>query len=336
MKEYFTQFDSSHIKLLKSLIGKTLKYIFVENDNFNMKSAKESRCTQLCYFSVSEKGKTQLYEFWNEIKPTPLFGDDYTQDDFACYSIKESNLNSLDESKWRRIPINQIIKDVKIVTDSYHIKIPSENFDSQLTSDIAVIIECTDFNILFERCVTWTEVTDISIYTGAAELQLELNHQFCYDDEEDKFDEGATVDSKRTCWSLKDKKWKQVSCAKNGYKENIPMTNWEFYQLIFYALDNVYDEQTEKDEKLAECLSGMNPDIWNGVGSADSAYYAEFEKWMGEKSFENNYGFNLVKTYLQQMDPEYLPDMDKFLDYVEEDEWIEYAREFLESVHEGE
>jgi len=336
MKEYFTQLESEHLKLLKKMIGKTLRALFVYDDLYNNSQSKEFSCIQLCYFSVQDGEKFSVYEFWNELKPTQLFGDDYTQDDFACYHIEKSEAVKIDRNHYYPVPVNQIIKDIKIVTDTYHIK-DETGFDSQLTSDVAVILELKDFNILLERIVTWTEVTDIKLYNGKADLQLELNYQFCYDDAEEKYEDGVTIDTKRDCWSLSDKKFHQVWISKNGYKSGqFSVSCFELWQVMYSFLLEKSESIKHKDEKLFQMVQEFDPDIWQGAGSADPAYYINFEKFFSGKTMVSDYGFEIAKEYLKTCDIEFYPDADKYLNEVSAEEWKNRIEEFLQTVHKGE
>ena len=53
------------------------------------------------------------------------------------------------------------------------------------------------------------------------------------------------------------------------------MTAYETFVMLFYSLDAMYDERP--NESLGNYLSGLNPFLFEGEGSADPAEYDEFE-----------------------------------------------------------
>lgn len=52
------------------------------------------------------------------------------------------------------------------------------------------------------------------------------------------------------------------------------MTAYETFVHLFEVLDHIYDE--EPNEKLGDYLSGLNPFMFEGEGSADPAEFDEF------------------------------------------------------------
>jgi hypothetical protein len=59
------------------------------------------------------------------------------------------------------------------------------------------------------------------------------------------------------------------------------MDSFELFKMIFYALDNQYDENP--NEELGDLLSSMNPFLFNGIGSAVPDIYIDFKKVFEQK-----------------------------------------------------
>ena len=77
------------------------------------------------------------------------------------------------------------------------------------------------------------------------------------------------------------------------------MNSFELFKMIFYALDNKYDENPS--EELGDLLSSMNPFLFEGIGSAVPDVYIDFKK-MFEQKFNKctiEEGYNFAKEYLK-------------------------------------
>ena len=78
------------------------------------------------------------------------------------------------------------------------------------------------------------------------------------------------------------------------------MDSFEVFKMIFYALDNQYDNNPS--EELGNLLSSMNPFLFKGRGSAISDIFTKFEemfnnKYKGRCTVEEGYQF--AKDYLK-------------------------------------
>lgn len=81
------------------------------------------------------------------------------------------------------------------------------------------------------------------------------------------------------------------------------MNSYDVFVYFFYALDYVYD--MKGSEKLGDYLSGANPFLFEGNGSADPAVYDEFEKAF-KKEFKTDRidktaAYNWLKKYTVEM-----------------------------------
>ena len=63
------------------------------------------------------------------------------------------------------------------------------------------------------------------------------------------------------------------------------MTYKQGFLVMFNLLDNYYFEDTSNDD-LANILSNMNPSIFADGEPADPAYWADWERILGEKSIK--------------------------------------------------
>lgn len=83
------------------------------------------------------------------------------------------------------------------------------------------------------------------------------------------------------------------------------MSVYDVYVLMFDALDTIYDEAPNME--LGNYLSGLNPFLFEGEGSADPAEYDEFkDAYM--KVFENDIPtaentFSFCRDYLDKNAP---------------------------------
>lgn len=77
------------------------------------------------------------------------------------------------------------------------------------------------------------------------------------------------------------------------------MDSFELFKMIFYALDNQYDENP--NEELGDWLSSMNPFLFEGIGSAVPDVYLDFKK-MFDQQFNKctaEEGYQFAKDYLK-------------------------------------
>ena len=76
----------------------------------------------------------------------------------------------------------------------------------------------------------------------------------------------------------------------------------DVFILIFYGLDNIYDNQP--NEVLGDFLSGMNPFLFKGEGSAVPDIYSAFKESFGErfvKGCSETEGYYFAKDYIGKL-----------------------------------
>ena len=87
---------------------------------------------------------------------------------------------------------------------------------------------------------------------------------------------------------------------KKEERKVIIMNAYETFILMFYALDAIYDENP--NEALGDYLSGLNPFLFQGEGSADPAEFEEFnseyKKKYAKSTISSEEAYNFCKAYL--------------------------------------
>lgn len=78
------------------------------------------------------------------------------------------------------------------------------------------------------------------------------------------------------------------------------MNSFEVYIYFYYALDYIFD--LTKSDALGDYLSGANPFLFEGCGSADPAIYDEFEKEFknefNTEKIDKQTAYNWLNKYL--------------------------------------
>lgn len=99
------------------------------------------------------------------------------------------------------------------------------------------------------------------------------------------------------------------------------MAVYDVFILMFDALDTIYDE--EPNDSLGNYLSGLNPFLFEGRGSADPAEYDEFKaaymKFFEEKEPTAEKTFSFCKEYLKKNAPK---EVINAFEKIEIDDWI--------------
>lgn len=86
------------------------------------------------------------------------------------------------------------------------------------------------------------------------------------------------------------------------------MTAYETFEMMFYSPDTMYDESTMKIQtKVLDYLSGLNPFLFEGVGSVDPAEYDKFKsafsKVFPTDLAEPKKAYEFCKEYLKKVAP---------------------------------
>ena len=82
------------------------------------------------------------------------------------------------------------------------------------------------------------------------------------------------------------------------------MTKYEILLCIYSYLDKAWCEDQNKSEEYLYYISNLNPNIWQGEGTADPAYYQEFLKicnsFFKKSECTLEEGFHYAKKYLDK------------------------------------
>ena len=106
------------------------------------------------------------------------------------------------------------------------------------------------------------------------------------------------------------------------------MNKFEFFTMIFFVLDHYWDEH--KGDDLGMFLSGMNPFLFEGEGSAVPDVYTDFCDFMKNKKVTIDSSFAQAKKYIEHLNQEYLNDA---FAWVEEDEWKQRCKKYIKKLH---
>ena len=105
------------------------------------------------------------------------------------------------------------------------------------------------------------------------------------------------------------------------------MTQFELFCMIFYVLDAAYDQ--DKDEDLRNYLSNANPFLFEDIGSADPATYAEFCADV-PNTISREKSYSIASQYIKKLQ---IPSLVKAFSTISETEWLEGLNSYLDSPH---
>lgn len=108
------------------------------------------------------------------------------------------------------------------------------------------------------------------------------------------------------------------------------MNRFELFTIIYFWLDNYYKD--EKDDKIINQLSEMNPFLWKDIGSADPAVYEEFCTFIGSREITIANSLEIAKAYVQTVD---YADITEAFRNVDSERWKNGCKEYLSSDHKG-
>ena len=103
------------------------------------------------------------------------------------------------------------------------------------------------------------------------------------------------------------------------------MTEFELYIMIFQTLDHYWDEHQGKE--LGMFLSGMNPFLFHGEGSAVPDYYVKYQRLIGGRTISAQNSFDLAAEYIKYLDKDYITEA---FAWVERDAWMKKVNKLLQ------
>ncbi len=105
------------------------------------------------------------------------------------------------------------------------------------------------------------------------------------------------------------------------------MTQFELFCMVFYVLDAAYDQ--DPDEDLRKYLSDANPFLFEDIGSADPATYADFCSVV-PNTISKEESYTIASQYVEKLQ---ISALAKAFSSVSEIEWIDGLNSYLDSPH---
>lgn len=108
------------------------------------------------------------------------------------------------------------------------------------------------------------------------------------------------------------------------------MNSFELFTMVFFTLDAYWDEH--KGEELGNFLSGMNPFLFEGIGSAISSVYIDFCGFLNERTITRENSFEIAKEYVLSLDKDYIVNA---FEWIDKKKWDDSCKEYLAEHHKG-
>lgn len=183
-------------EVLKKSIGMMMYSFSVENSEYNRNSENhfENYLTSALNFVHLD------FVIFNEITVVDdtkkhFFLIKRDQDVFLCFSVIPDCTEPDKIEGVMDIPVDEVVSDVKIVTDTYEFK-KSNKVVTQIVSDIAIIIELETKKIVFQRTENWSDNLSVDIY------EKNENNMFYLSLNQKPDKKGLSVESSRKIVSL--------------------------------------------------------------------------------------------------------------------------------------
>lgn len=107
------------------------------------------------------------------------------------------------------------------------------------------------------------------------------------------------------------------------------MNKFELFSMIFYTLNHYWKDH--RSDELGQFLSDMNPFLFDDIGSAIPEIYSQFCHIINTNlTIDNSFGCAI--EYINSVD---LPCVKEAFSWVEEPEWKERLKSYLETDHKG-
>lgn len=191
MKTIQLKFTNKMKTDLKNLIGKKINFIEILHDDFPQKNENKTTYSSFQNAWLNIQGK--VFNLHNECEENISFIDDF-ETEYACFSfvnrsVEETPYNAF-ETERDKIKINEIIKEIKIVTDEYVATKKSDETKEKFFTDNAIIFVLENYTLIFERPIFWSEQILVTIQENSTPIKLQhLSNavDFDCDDYEIKF-----------------------------------------------------------------------------------------------------------------------------------------------------
>ena len=103
------------------------------------------------------------------------------------------------------------------------------------------------------------------------------------------------------------------------------MNEFDLYKMIFFTLDHYWDEH--KGEKLGLFLSGMNPFLFLGEGSAVPDIYPAYQNYLSGRAITLENSYDIACGYIKHLGED---DIAEAFAWVDKDRWIKKCKEYME------
>ena len=102
------------------------------------------------------------------------------------------------------------------------------------------------------------------------------------------------------------------------------MNRWDIFVMTFFYLDAYWDDH--QTEELGNICSSMNPFLFEGIGSADPAIWAEFCDAYEDRDYTIEEGYEIAKKYVATLESE---EATKAMEDSSLEEWKEVYDDYL-------
>ena len=106
------------------------------------------------------------------------------------------------------------------------------------------------------------------------------------------------------------------------------MNRFDLYVMIFYTLDADWDKT--KNEELGLFLSGMNPVLFKGEGSAVPDYYAIYCDFLNDREISVDNSFAIAKEYISFLNKDYVSNA---FEWIDAEKWSKGLNKYLEEPY---
>ena len=108
------------------------------------------------------------------------------------------------------------------------------------------------------------------------------------------------------------------------------MNKFELFSLIYYWLSRFY--KNNKNDRIINQLSEMNPFLWDDIGSADPAVYADYCSFLNGRKITLENSLEIAKEYVQTIN--YVDVTEAFCN-ADRKKWEDGCAKYLATDHKG-
>lgn len=102
------------------------------------------------------------------------------------------------------------------------------------------------------------------------------------------------------------------------------MSTFELFTMIFFVLDAYWDDHKNAD--LGNFLSGMNPFMFKGEGSAAPYIYTEFCEFLDGRTISIDDSYQLAQEYIRDLK---MPFVEEAFAWIDERKWETSYSDYL-------